>query len=404
MSTEKPTAGPIPKARPMGLSLQFTCATCKETKPSTHFHQRASSKTGYAPSCRACVNRKRRAAQPATAGTGTRLKALAKKGDLDGLKTALAQPSRPSLKTLLNACVTPYLSHPKTAAHAKTAHFLLAQGADANARGTQGESMLCLAAKTGRADLVKTLVQGGATVDFFAATAVLALDVVIAGLHRDPCQSKAIDPSGLTGLHFCAGSALGRQPGSQQERQLQIIAALLDAGADPNSTVDTGIETTPLVSCCQSGGTVEVIHTLVRRGADPNHPHVLRSALRHFKQKRSDANPVADALLEAGGRIDAPIDDNGRTCLHLYSHHEEIQAVSWLLRHGASAQVQTIDGRTPLHLAAERNNGTKIARLLLDHDADPYATDQVGAQPLDYASDNDKTTLVELLKSYGSAP
>ena len=38
----------------------LTCALCGEKKPTSYFHQRARSKTGYAPSCRPCINRKRR--------------------------------------------------------------------------------------------------------------------------------------------------------------------------------------------------------------------------------------------------------------------------------------------------------------------------------------------------------
>jgi hypothetical protein len=78
--------------------------------------------------------------------------------------------------------------------------------------------------------------------------------------------------------------------------------------------------------------------------ADPNHPWALRSALRHFKQKRSPENAVADALVDCGCDVDGLIDD--RTCLHLYGHHEEKQAVSWLLDHGASVHAKTSDGRT----------------------------------------------------------
>ena len=47
----------------------------------------------------------------------------------------------------------------------------------------------------------------------------------------------------------------------------------------------------------------------------------------------------------------APTDETGRTCLHLYSHHEEVQAVVWLLEHGASLEARQNDGRTPLHRA-----------------------------------------------------
>lgn len=141
---------------------------------------------------------------------------------------------------------------------------------------------------------------------------------------------------------------------------MRAIALLLKAGADPD--LEVGLPAaTPLVSCCISGGSVPVIQALVRAGANPNHPWALRSALRHFKQKRSAENPVADALMACGCEVDVLIDE--RTCLHLYSHHEEKQAVAWLLTHGASVHARTADGQTPLHLAAERNNHVSTGRL-----------------------------------------
>ena len=374
------------------------CATCGKEKPDTHFHQRARSKTGYAPSCRMCVNRKRRSKKATPAGTGTHLKTLVKKGDFNSLKFLVEKMPTRSFDPLLNTCVTPYVSYTKTAAHPEFARFLIQRGADPDARGTQGERMLSLAAKTGRPDLVEALIDGGATVDFFNAAAILDLPAVKGFLKDDRPIAKATDDNELTGLHYCAGSALGQATEAHQKWQLGVIDLLLDAGSDPNLEVEIGIAVTPLVSCCQSGGSVPVIQSLVRGGAEPNHPNALRSALRHFKKKRTSENPVADALIACGCEVDGLIDSD-RTCLHLYSHHEEIQAVSWLLEHGASLHARVADGRTPLHLSAERNNNTTVVELLVGYGADVEATDTLGNKPIDYARSNNKARIVEFLSN-----
>ena len=374
------------------------CATCGESKPDTHFHQRARSKTGYAPSCRTCVNRKRRSKKATPAATGTHLKTLVKKGDLNSLKTLVEKKLTRSFDTLLNTCVTPYVSYPKTATHPKLVRFLIQRGADPDARGTHGERMLSLSAKTARPDLVEALIDGGATVNFFNAAAILDLSAVKGFLANDKSIAKATDDNGLTGLHYCAGSALGRVTEEHQERQLGMIDLLLNAGSDPNLEVEMGIAVTPLVSCCQSGGAVPVIQALVRGGAEPNHPNALRTALRHFKKKRTSENPVANALIDCGCEVDGLIDSD-RTCLHLYSHHEEIQAVSWLLEHGASVHARIADGRTPLHLAAERNNNTTVVELLVGYGADIDAKDRLGKKPIDYARSNNKARIVEFLSN-----
>ena len=256
--------------------------------------------------------------------------------------------------------------------------------------------MLCLAASAGQPALVNALVDHGTSVDFFSAAAILDLTAVENAL-GEPSQATAIDNTGRTGLHYCAGSALGHTTTTHHKQQLAIIDRLLHAGAEPNAEVDVGIVVTPLVACCQSAGTVAVVHALVRGGANPNQQQVLRSALRHCKNRRSPENSIADALIKSGGIVDALIDEQNRTCLHLYSHHEEIQAVNWFLDAGASVHARTKDGRTPLHLAADRNNNMMVCALLLAHGANSEAIDTMGKRPVDYARENHKTKIIALL-------
>ena len=374
------------------------CATCNEKKPTTHFHQRARSKTGYAPSCRACINAQRRRRKNAPASNNTQLKTLVKKGDLQNLQALIEKTPPQSFNTLLKTCITPYVSHPKTAAHPKIARYLIQQGADPNARDNDGQSMLCLAASTGQPALIDALIAADAAIDFFAAAAILNLATIESILDGDRSRAAATDRTGRTALHYCAGSALGRATAAYEKAQLAIVDRLLRAGADANGDADIGIAVTPLVACCQSGGAVAVVHALARGGADPNHPQVLKTALRHGKNSRNPENPLADALLECGCTVDGLIDDDDRTCLHLYSHHEEIQAVTWLVNAGASVHARTKDGRTPLHLAADRNNNTTVCQLLLAHGADSQAMDTLGKRPVDYARENDKTKIVALLE------
>lgn len=371
------------------------CRTCGETKPVSHFHDQARSKTGYASSCRTCVNKKRRSRKAGSPGPSTALKTLVKKGDLVGVTSLIDKAKAPTLNSLLVTCATPYYTYPKTDAHAELARYLIQTGANPDA-GESGERVLILAAKTGRLDLVEALIEGGATIDFFAAAAILDLPALEAFLEEDQARGQVVDVTGFSALHHCAGSALGGASDILQSHQLRAIDLLLAAGADPN--LEAGmLAATPLVSCCITGGSVPVIQKLARAGANPNHPWALRSALRHFKKKRSAENVVADALLECGCEVDGLIDD--RTCLHLYSHHEEKQAVTWLLNNGASVHAKTPDGRTPLHMAAERNDHTSVIQLLVKHGADIECTDTLGMKPIDYARANEKQRVVAFLSS-----
>ena len=293
-------------------------------------------------------------------------------------------------------CVTPTNRYgvPDSAAHAKLARYLIQNGASPDAQNSEHERVLILAARSGCWDLVEALLEGGATVDFFTAAAILAVPILEGSLKDDRSLGRATDIAGFSALHYSADSALGRTSDMRQSHQLRAINLLLEAGADPNLAVGL-LAATPLVSCCISGGSIPVIRTLVRAGANPNHPWTLRSALRHFKQNRSAENPVADALVECGCAVDGLIDD--RTCLHLYSHHEEKQAVAWLLKNGASVHARTSEGQTPLHMAADRNNHTAVIQLLVEHGAEINVTDSLGMKPIDYAKANSKVKAVKFL-------
>ena len=373
------------------------CLTCGETKPVSHFHEQARSKTGYASSCRTCVNKKRRSKKAARPGAPTRLMTLVKKGNLEGVKKLIETATAPSLNSLLITCATPYFSYLKTNAHAELARYLIQNGANPDAKNSEEERVLFLAARSGRLDLVEAILEGGAIVDFFTAAALLDLPVLEGYLKEDRLLGKARDITGFSALHYCAGSALGRASDIRQSHQLRVIDLLLGAGADPDLEVGL-LSATPLAFCCISGGSIPVIRKLVRAGANPNHPWTLRSALRHFKQKGSAENPVADALVDCGCEVDGLIDDD-RTCLHLYSHHEEKQAVAWLLNNGALVHAKTADGRTPLHLAAERNSHTFVIQLLVGHGAPIDSTDSLGMKPIDYAKANGKDRVVTFLSA-----
>lgn len=118
----------------------------------------------------------------------------------------------------------------------------------------------------------------------------------------------------------------------------------------------------------------------------------------HTCGHRNAFEDLSEKLIDCGCEVDGLIDSD-RTCLHLYSHHEEIQAVSWLLEHGASVHARIADGRTPLHLAAERNNSTAVVELLVGYGANIDAKDTLGKKPIDYARSNNKVRIVEFLSN-----
>jgi ankyrin repeat protein len=82
--------------------------------------------------------------------------------------------------------------------------------------------------------------------------------------------------------------------------------------------------------------------------------------------------------------------------------HPEI--ARFLIESGADVNAQARNPMQvrPIHAAAARND-TVLVKLLLDHGADPTATQQSGFTALDAAVQNGNTEMADLLRSRGAA-
>lgn len=130
---------------------------------------------------------------------------------------------------------------------------------------------------------------------------------------------------------------------------LSRLAALLDAGADPN-TVDPTVGNSPLYNACFSDH-MDVVQLLLARGADPNKRLVYRSpvdgrveedvvALMFVRSER-----VAAALLAAGADANAQ-DKQGRTPLMRAVVAGPVEHVRLLISSGARVSTRDRKGRT----------------------------------------------------------
>eukprot|EP01048_Picozoa_sp_COSAG05_P012488 COSAG05_NODE_1251_length_5381_cov_82.840591_10_plen_256_part_00 len=89
---------------------------------------------------------------------------------------------------------------------------------------------------------------------------------------------------------------------------------------------------------------------------------------------------------EAGGEpVDATDSSgNGMTALHWAAYNGRLEAVQYLLQHGASVDVPDNDKYTALHCAAYYGHAA-VARELVLHGADPRLTNEGGETPLQWA-------------------
>lgn len=216
-----------------------------------------------------------------------------------------------------------------------------------------GETPLLAAARLGHAEVARALLEHGASIE-------------------------ALDRDGKTPLILAAegaaegaseGDSEGASGGAAENGHLETVRALLEHGADIESTGGEKSRTTPLGFAAMSED-AEVVKLLLEHGAAVD------------VQNRSDVTPLmlaafgeepasVEHLLEAGASVDLENRD-GNTALVFAVLLRREEATRLLLEAGSSTDVKTripeFGYVTPLHLAAGRGHH-EITRLLLDHGA-----------------------------------
>jgi len=371
------------------------CSGCNTEKPLGHFNKSSKTADGKAAKCRACVNRRRRAA---TRRASTRAKAppspqaAAKSGNLDALRAALERDASPDVNRLLGTALA-WATESKAPQYVAVAAYLMDAGADPNARGALGMPMVCLAARSGVAALVDVIRRRGFDPTLYTAVSLAELEPVRAELAGRPQAATTPDENDMTPLLYCAQSALGRADEGVERRLAAMAGLLLDNGADIDAAPESYLR--PLSVAAGHSGNLPLVELLIERATSPPDEGPLYEALRTMRRQGDRYSRICD-LLHARGEYDlGPI-------LLGNARHEDVQATAWLLARGADPSLRLDDGRTTLHLAADRNSGVRVIQMLLDHGADMDAVDDLGHTPLYYAKLNDKARIVEFLRSRGA--
>ena len=281
-------------------------------------------------------------------------------------------------------------------AHAAVARALVAHGADARARSAAGFTPLLLAAREDEPGLAQLLLDAGAAVNDQTPDGLTPLLVATLRGHAELAirllQGGADPNAGGTGyspLHWAAGSWHTELTGS-----LRGIATERD---DEWQSLN-GLRT----------GRLALVEALLAHGADPDarlvaHPPQFGFASQRFRVSLTGATPfllaamdgnlaVMQALAAAGADLRLAT-EQGTTPLMAASglgrvpaetrvtERESLEAVRFLLRHGADVNAANGDGRTALHGAAHVRSDL-LVQLLVDHGAEVRAGDRRGITPL----------------------
>ena len=235
---------------------------------------------------------------------------------------------------------------------------------------------LMYAAREGATDAVRTLAEAGADLNAVDAEGTTALVRAITNSHFDTAAAliqaganpNLADGAGMAALYAATdmsslGEVYGRPPRrvNDQHSAVDVIALLLEHGADPNARLKT-----PLLTRAHTPG-----DPVLGEGATP----LMRAA------KNGDYRAM-EALLAHGADVSMKVKNNSTVLMYACG-----------LGRGTSAFAEDVGTEQDLFRAA---------RLALEYGADATAANDQGATPLHYAAQSGLNSDVQLLADYGA--
>jgi ankyrin repeat protein len=172
-----------------------------------------------------------------------------------------------------------------------------------------------------------------------------------------------------------------------------LCAMLIHHGAAVGARAING--STPLEAAIQSGR-AKIVVRLIRFGADIHRPSV---GGRSLAANSVGKMRILRALLDAGA--DPGIETSNAYFPLLYASQDGyIGAARLLLEYGADPNQKSLKSGATALTSAVRFGQLRFARFLLDRGADPHSRFYDGRSILEYAIDEDKAEVEEMIRAY----
>ena len=249
---------------------------------------------------------------------------------------------------------------------------LIENGADVNLSTDNNRTPLMTACEYGHVNTVTFLIEHGANVNLQ-------------------------DRDGLTAVHYAVR-------GSQA---CEILSCLMENGADVDTK--TFDDCTPLMIAAEIGDT-KVATFLIEHGANVDLPDKIgATALCYALKCPGNLCEVGSCLIENGADINACINYNCCTPLMMACEktvNDQLNALTFLIEHGAIVNLQDIHGSTALHYVVQENSGFhepyEVLDYLIQNGADINAQSNHGRTPLMRAIDLSEEDTASFLIKQGA--
>jgi ankyrin repeat protein len=251
-----------------------------------------------------------------------------------------------------------------------------------------------------------------ATASSHAACALGEADLVAGALAAHPRLAVAPHEAAAewTALLYLCASPFHASSPARAAGIRRCAEALLDAGADPNSSTSVDLDhpearLSALYYACVNDS-VEVVRLLLARGADPNDGESV------YHAAEMDHRDCLELLRAAGAELSQPHPVWQNTPLYFLAGYGEqdrrcarvTAGMRWLLEHGADPNMASSDrAETPLHRVVLSGRSTEVAELLLDHGAALDTRRADGRTAYVLAVRAGQTALADFLRGKGAA-